>query len=315
MERLKEEPAEEENGNTETATDKITESAQEPMETESDDSGMEGLVAMGSREDRSLGMLTKRFLDYLHNSKDRRIDLNSAASVLGCPQKRRIYDITNVLEGVGLVTKTHKGNIQWAGETYKDMPNLPEKLEAIEQEVDELRLKEHELDELLAVAKQELNELAYTEANIKHLYCSADDVAQVFPKSNPLLIQERRDMFIYAEQPCFRVHKLRLLRRFPLTVNGHGRPVNVCVLVENRPEQENMDTVTAEEGVWRSFMGLPIPEPSSAESEQDRVQSVPEPSQHHFQYINHVGEESPPSSPQVQSQTLHVKTEPLDFDL
>ena len=32
-----------------------------------------------------------------------------------CIQKRRIYDITNVLEGIGLIEKKSKNNIQWKG--------------------------------------------------------------------------------------------------------------------------------------------------------------------------------------------------------
>jgi hypothetical protein len=30
-------------------------------------------------------------------------------------QKRRIYDITNVLEGIGLISKECKNNIRWSG--------------------------------------------------------------------------------------------------------------------------------------------------------------------------------------------------------
>jgi transcription factor E2F3 len=30
-------------------------------------------------------------------------------------QKRRIYDITNVLEGIGLIEKTIKNKIRWKG--------------------------------------------------------------------------------------------------------------------------------------------------------------------------------------------------------
>ena len=40
------------------------------------------------------------------------LDLNLAASVLSV-QKRRIYDITNVLEGVKLIEKRSKNNVQW----------------------------------------------------------------------------------------------------------------------------------------------------------------------------------------------------------
>ena len=42
------------------------------------------------------------------------IDLNTAAASLGV-QKRRIYDITNVLEGVGVVEKRSKNVIAWRG--------------------------------------------------------------------------------------------------------------------------------------------------------------------------------------------------------
>lgn len=40
------------------------------------------------------------------------MDLNRAAEALEV-QKRRIYDITNVLEGIQLIRKKSKNNIQW----------------------------------------------------------------------------------------------------------------------------------------------------------------------------------------------------------
>jgi len=42
------------------------------------------------------------------------LDLNEAAEKLGV-QKRRIYDITNVLEGIGLIEKRSKNHIAWQG--------------------------------------------------------------------------------------------------------------------------------------------------------------------------------------------------------
>lgn len=38
---------------------------------------------------------------------------SQAANSLAVKQKRRIYDITNVLEGVGLIEKKNKNIIQW----------------------------------------------------------------------------------------------------------------------------------------------------------------------------------------------------------
>ena len=65
-----------------------------------------------TRYDTSLGLLTKKFIYLLSESKDGVLDLNWAADVLDV-QKRRIYDITNVLEGIQLIRKKAKNNIQW----------------------------------------------------------------------------------------------------------------------------------------------------------------------------------------------------------
>lgn len=45
---------------------------------------------------------------------DNLLDLNEAATVLKV-HKRRIYDITNVLEGIGYIQKVHKNVIRWIG--------------------------------------------------------------------------------------------------------------------------------------------------------------------------------------------------------
>uniref|UniRef100_A0AAY4E0U3 E2F/DP family winged-helix DNA-binding domain-containing protein n=3 Tax=Denticeps clupeoides TaxID=299321 RepID=A0AAY4E0U3_9TELE len=65
-----------------------------------------------TRYDTSLGLLTKKFCQLLAQSSDGVLDLNQAAEILQV-QKRRLYDITNVLEGVHLIKKKSKNNIQW----------------------------------------------------------------------------------------------------------------------------------------------------------------------------------------------------------
>ncbi|CAK1600163.1 unnamed protein product [Parnassius mnemosyne] len=65
-----------------------------------------------SRFDTSLGLLTKKFVALLKSSPNGVLDLNIAAEQLSV-QKRRIYDITNVLEGIGILEKRSKNNIQW----------------------------------------------------------------------------------------------------------------------------------------------------------------------------------------------------------
>lgn len=58
----------------------------------------------GSRYDTSLGLLTKKFVDLLECTVDGIIDLNVASVQLNV-QKRRIYDVVNVLEGIGILEK------------------------------------------------------------------------------------------------------------------------------------------------------------------------------------------------------------------
>lgn len=50
----------------------------------------------------------------LREAPEQCVDLNDTVGKLAV-QKRRIYDITNVLEGIGLIEKYKKNKIRWAG--------------------------------------------------------------------------------------------------------------------------------------------------------------------------------------------------------
>ncbi|KAL0222814.1 hypothetical protein P9112_002204 [Eukaryota sp. TZLM1-RC] len=67
-----------------------------------------------AKENSTLGCLTRRFLHLLCEANDAQLNLNDACEVLEVP-KRRIYDITNVLEGIGLITKGPKNIIHYLG--------------------------------------------------------------------------------------------------------------------------------------------------------------------------------------------------------
>lgn len=56
--------------------------------------------------------LTDKFRTLLQTSPDGLVDLNRAADELRV-QKRRIYDITNVMEGIGLIEKKGKNHVLW----------------------------------------------------------------------------------------------------------------------------------------------------------------------------------------------------------
>ncbi|CAH2285510.1 transcription factor E2F5 isoform X1 [Pelobates cultripes] len=104
-------------------------------------------AGISSRHEKSLGLLTSKFVTLLQEAKDGVLDLKVAADTLAVRQKRRIYDITNVLEGIGLIEKKSKNSIQWkgvgAGCNTKEVLDTLKNLKA---EIGNLELKEKELD-------------------------------------------------------------------------------------------------------------------------------------------------------------------------
>lgn len=58
-------------------------------------------------------------------------------------QKRRIYDITNVLEGIGLIEKKLKNNIQWKGGSTADPTEDASEQTSLRQEVAQMQVAPH----------------------------------------------------------------------------------------------------------------------------------------------------------------------------
>ncbi|KAM8830629.1 transcription factor E2F1 [Synchiropus picturatus] len=136
-----------------------------------------------SRYDTSLNLTTKRFLDLLAQSPDGVVDLNWAAQVLNV-QKRRIYDITNVLEGIQLIAKKSKNNIQWLGEHVDDATTARQK--ELQKEVSDLADAEEELNQLLASASLELKQLTEDPKNKRYGYVRCQDLRDSFDSSDQM---------------------------------------------------------------------------------------------------------------------------------
>uniref|UniRef100_A0A7S2PI66 E2F/DP family winged-helix DNA-binding domain-containing protein n=1 Tax=Leptocylindrus danicus TaxID=163516 RepID=A0A7S2PI66_9STRA len=130
------------------------------------------------RYDSSLGQLTKKFTNLIQASISGSLDLNDAAVQLGV-QKRRIYDITNVLEGVGLIEKRSKNVIAWRGNSSKSTSTSvgatsDSNLEQLRKEVGNKFEEDSKLDWWTAKVRRSLGTLKAT----AHLYCTADDIAE-----------------------------------------------------------------------------------------------------------------------------------------
>ena len=71
-----------------------------------------------------------------------------AADQLAVRQKRRIYDITNVLEGIGLIEKKSKNSIVWkGGGPGSNTQEFTDRASMLKEEISELDQHEKMLDQ------------------------------------------------------------------------------------------------------------------------------------------------------------------------
>ncbi|KAH7687021.1 transcription factor E2F3 protein [Dioscorea alata] len=130
------------------------------------------------RYDSSLGLLTKKFINLLQEAEDGTLDLNRAADVLEV-QKRRIYDITNVLEGVGLIEKKLKNQIHWKGVDMSKPKELDDQVSALRSAVESLEAEDVQLDGMISDMQESLRLLSADENNQKWLYLSKEDIVNL----------------------------------------------------------------------------------------------------------------------------------------
>ncbi|CAB1340428.1 unnamed protein product [Coregonus sp. 'balchen'] len=91
------------------------------------------------RHDLSLALLTKKFLRLMSGAPHGVMDLNLAAQNLHT-RKRRVYDVTNCLEGIKLIQKQSANKIKWIFVGPK---------QRLQRELKNLKTVEESLDELI----------------------------------------------------------------------------------------------------------------------------------------------------------------------
>ncbi|KAK4432619.1 Transcription factor E2FA [Sesamum alatum] len=133
------------------------------------------------RYDSSLSLLTKKFITLIKHAEDGELDLNKAADTLQV-QKRRIYDITNVLEGIGLIEKKLKNRIHWKPGKVDNDASL------LQADIENLSMEERSLDERIRKMQEKLRELGEDENNHKWVFVTEDDIKNLPCFQNETLI-------------------------------------------------------------------------------------------------------------------------------
>ncbi|XP_067904696.1 transcription factor E2F1-like isoform X2 [Heterodontus francisci] len=131
-----------------------------------------------TRYDTSLSLITKRFIQLLAQSPDGVLDLNWAAQALEV-QKRRIYDITNVLEGIKLITKKSKNHIQWLGGTQFLDGEVLARYQALVKEIAELDDSDRKLEELIQRCTLQLKLLTEDSESQRFAYVTCQDLRSI----------------------------------------------------------------------------------------------------------------------------------------
>ncbi|KAF3784098.1 Transcription factor, partial [Nymphaea thermarum] len=139
------------------------------------------------RYDSSLGLLTKKFVNLIKYAEDGSIDLNQAAETLEV-QKRRIYDITNVLEGIGLIEKQLKNRIRWKGSDASRPGDMDSEAARLKAEVANLYFEDLALDEEIREMQDALRMLSDDPKNQRFLYVTQDDIKSLPCFQNETLI-------------------------------------------------------------------------------------------------------------------------------
>ncbi|KAF1446814.1 E2F6 factor, partial [Pygoscelis papua] len=200
------------------------------------------------RFDASLVYLTRKFMDLVKTAPDGVLDLNEVATTLGV-RKRRVYDITNVLDGIHLIQKRSKNLIQWVGSNLDQVVGKAPEQQNLTDELSDLSAMEEALDELIKDCAHQLFELTDDKENAKYpfnsSYVTYQDIRSIQAFQEQIVIaikapEETKLEIPIPKENCIEVH-----------VKSTKGPIDVylCEVEQEKPGAktfEDMGAVTSE---------------------------------------------------------------------
>ncbi|NXS96245.1 E2F6 factor, partial [Jacana jacana] len=206
------------------------------------------------RFDASLVYLTRKFMDLVKRAPDGVLDLNEVAKMLGV-RKRRVYDITNVLDGIHLIQKRSKNLIQWVGSNRDQVFGKGLEQQNLKDELSDLSAMEEALDELIKDCAHQLFELTEDKENAKypfnscvtliHAYVTYQDIRSIQAFQEQIVIaikapEETKLEIPIPKDDCIEVH-----------VKSTKGPIDVylCEVEQEKPGAktfEDTNTVASE---------------------------------------------------------------------
>ena len=154
----------------------------QPEEISHEEDFLENEIEEG-RQENSLSQLTKKVMQYIKNKQKLNININELVKDL-CVKKRRIYDITNVLQGMGYIEKKGKNKIIWIKNQIFNKRDIKIKNNTIK-----LYKQINELNDSINKTKEELISISKKNDFNKYGYITFNDLKN-------LSINEKLDFLI-----------------------------------------------------------------------------------------------------------------------
>ncbi|KAL3055413.1 hypothetical protein OYC64_018154 [Pagothenia borchgrevinki] len=192
-----------------------------------------------SRHEKSLGLLTMKFVSLLQEAKDGVLDLKVAADSLAVKQKRRIYDITNVLEGVGLIEKKNKNIIQWRGENSgSQTQEVLEQVKVLKAQVSELEAQEKELDLQKAWLEENIKHLNHDPVTSTYKFVTHEDICNAFSRDTLLAVMAPAGTQLEVPLPETGQSGQK---KYQVNLRSHSAPIQVMLI--NRDSDSTIPVV------------------------------------------------------------------------
>jgi len=210
---------------------KIKKAIPNNLATQKSKKGRKGGKKSACRYDSSLGLLTKKFVSLLQEAPEGVLDLNAASTKLSV-QKRRIYDITNVLEGIGLIEKKSKNNIQWRG-TSTGVKEKRKEMASLRSELEELNTQESQIDDYIRQMQEMLKELTDSDENAMNSYVTHEDIRNLVNFHGETLIAIKAPSGTTLEVPDPDEGMQPPHRRYQIFLKSSGGPIDVYLVSQH----------------------------------------------------------------------------------
>ena len=203
----------------------ITESLSSENEENMEESIQEG------RQENSLCQLTKNFIKYIKNQGKVNININEIVEKLTV-KKRRIYDITNVLQGIGYIQKTGKNEILWTKgdlnkkKNYLEDNYIFQKLKEFNnlgKNIEDLQKQNHDLTLTIEKFREEFDLISKKKDFEKYGYITFEDMSDIS-------IKEKLDILI-----------LKSTKGSVITVIDKDDSKKACISIKKQMDEGKME--------------------------------------------------------------------------